>query len=794
MFTSQKSYAAAILLLTLLGGAQFSMKTMQISPATAFAAEATPLLDSITFGDAASELRHNLVATNSDTITGALGQPARRFLPRPTPDQKPDWQGGSATLTIKVDPQQPNYFTIKLWGDDVTVNRLYLYIEGKQVGYRHLGDVDSLDFGAEHAAYKGRFYYNTSPLPVALTQGKTQLNCEIRSTGRIWGYGMTFDLYQRAMTEPTRGIYSVYTHTDGFFEPPAHEKQGTPPAPQLRVEPGPEVMEQLKQRVNNEVKKYIAAPRPLNQMQTHFLARATQVKWTAAYQNPQAVQQVVKSFDALYSAYQANPKLAEAEPSTYNPDWFGFGPMGQAVSLLAEPLKPFLDQKIEGAEANENITRRAGWTKMLVASRDWHRRNRRLYTNQSMINDTYGIYLSNRGVSALAPDKAMPEPEARRYLYESLGLQPWLGSETDKGPSKSAGENYLQLTAKGLTKELGYVGYYGEVLDWAVKIYDATRPTPGQPGDPQIKEQIVKIARARAAFRYPSLDDEGNRAMVVESIVGWRDAHYGSDVVYAQRTSWDGSPLEIIAATLDPQLIGYAQQMFEDNQYFASVKQRMENNGFRVTAGLLDTPDEYEIIKAQPPSRTRLPMSPAQPDFVFSDEEDGVVALKNGSDILYVSLYWRARFGINNLARVHYVTPNFDRIAVVRQDTQFEPSGMTFTRANQTNTDFAPWLPKYPDEQNSAHAGEVLPIAKIPTGIDFKPGKESVYAGKGDFYTLRYGPYLIAMNLTTDKTFDLAVPRNAAPIRELVSKSSAPGGSVKRVGPRSTVVFYMGAL
>lgn len=771
--------------MALLGGAQFSMTTLNLTPPTAFASEATPLLDSITFGDAASEQKHNLAATNSDTITGALGQPARRFLPR----AKDDWQGGSATFTIKVDPQQPNYFTIKLWGDDVTENRLYLYIDGKQVGYRHIGDIDSLDFGAEHAAYKGRFYYNTTPLPIALTQGKTQINCEIRSTGRIWGYGTTFDLYQRAMTLPTRGVYSVYTHTDGFFDPPANEKQGTPPASQIRALPGPEVLDQLKVRVNNEVKKYIASPRPLNQMQTHFLSRATFVKWTAAYQSPQAVQQIVKSLDALYNAYKANPKLAEAEPSTYNPDWFGFGPMGQVVSLLAEPLKPFLDEKIEAAD----VSRRQGWTEMLVASRDWHRRNRRLYTNQSMINDTYGIYLSNRGVAALSPDKAMPEAEVRRYLYESLGLQPWLGSETDAGPGKSAGENYLQLTAKGLTKELGFVGYYGEVLDWVVKIYDATRHAPGQPGDPKIKEKIVKIARARAAFRYPSFDDEGNRAMVVETIVGWRDAHYGSDVVYGQRTSWDGSPLEIIAATLDPQLLGFAQQMFDENQYFASVKERIEDKGFRVTAGLLDTPDEYEILKAQAPSKFRLPMSPNQPDFVFSDEEDGVVAIKNGSDILYVSLYWRARNAINNLARVHYITPNFDRIGTIREETQFEPSGLTFTRSKATNAPWGPWLPRYPNEDSSAHAGEVLPIAKIPDGIKFKPGDESVYAGKGDFYTLRYGPYLIAMNLTTDKTFDLAVPQSAAPIRELVSKKSAPGGSVKRVGPRSTIVFYMGA-
>jgi len=57
----------------------------------------------------------------------------------------------------------------------------------------------------------------------------------------------------------------------------------------------------------------------------------------------------------------------------------------------------------------------------------------------------------------------------------------------------------------------------------------------------------------------------------------------------------------------------------------------------------LEVPDEYELLKAQPPRARLLPMTPGQPDFVFSDEEDGVVAVKNGDEILYASLYWRAR-------------------------------------------------------------------------------------------------------------------------------------------------------
>ena len=62
-----------------------------------------------------------------------------------------------------------------------------------------------------------------------------------------------------------------------------------------------------------------------------------------------------------------------------------------------------------------------------------------------------------------------------------------------------------------------------------------------------------------------------------------------------------------------------------------------------------------------------------------------------------------------------------------------------------------------------------------------------------DSYRLRYGPYLIGMNMTKDKTFELKGPEEAKSAKELVSKRSgvAPG-SLEKVAPRSTIVFYLG--
>ena len=745
------------------------------------------LLDTLAFGDSSSESAHQLSSALSDLKPGGLGETSRRLLP----GGELAWQGGILKFTVRVDPERQNYFTIRLWGGDLSHNQMALHVDGKQVGYRHLGDIETLDIGTDAPPYPGRFCYRTCPLPMALTKGKQTVNCEIRATGPIWSYGKDFSQYQKPMTEPTRGIYGVYTHTDGCFVPPASEKQGTSPEAPLRSTPGPEVLDKVKARVNGQIASLLREPgKPASQMQALFLAKAWHTPWTSAAGKPETVQKILATLDSLYRGYVADPRLAEAEPSTYNPDWFGLGPCGQMIDLLAKELAPSFDETIDDGTGKQ-VKRREAFLAMLVACRDWHREHRRQYTNQSMINDLYGIYLANRGIAILEPAKGLPEKQALRYLRESIGLDPWLGSEKEGRPLRPLGDAYFQLTAKGLTKELGYVGNYGEVLDWTAQIYEATRAAPGEPGDPAIKEQLVKIARARAPFRYPMVDEEGHRAMVMETAVGWRDTHYPGNVTYDQRPSWDGTPFEVSAATLDPHLVGYSQQMLADNQFYSSVAKQLEGGGFRVTFGLMGLPERYEAIKAQATVGHRLPMSWDQPDFVFSDEEDGVVAIKNGKEILYASLYWRARHAVNFLARVHYLTPEIDRIATVKQEIRFTSSGMEYTRPDWTNFGFANGGHRYPASYVSAHTGEKLPIARIPEGIPFKPGQENVHAGKGDFYQLRYGSYLIAMNASATESFDFTVPADSGRIRNLVTgKDAVPGGTAK-VAPASTVVLFL---
>ena len=100
--------------------------------------------------------------------------------------------------------------------------------------------------------------------------------------------------------------------------------------------------------------------------------------------------------------------------------------------------------------------------------------------------------------------------------------------------------------------------------------------------------------------------------------------------------------------------------------------------------------------------------------------------------------------------------------------------------------------PKYPDDEKQALAGEVLPMAKAPPDLNLHDDEPNRFAGMGQFYTLQYGPYLIGMNMSTDQTFDIQVPKDARSAQELVSKrDNITPGSTEKVGPQSTVVFYL---
>ena len=123
-------------------------------------------------------------------------------------------------------------------------------------------------------------------------------------------------------------------------------------------------------------------------------------------------------------------------------------------------------------------------------------------------------------------------------------------------------------------------------------------------------------------------------------------------------------------------------------------------------------------------------MSEGMPDVLFSDEEVGVVALKNGDEILYTSLYWRANFAVNFLARVHYITPECDRVATVFEDIRYTPERI-YLHPSRTEQSLFLSRAEFLSRGKSAHTGEQLPIAGYPMAWSLSPDRKASMPERG---------------------------------------------------------------
>ncbi len=769
-------------------------------------ADGSSSIDFIVFGDSTSERSHCLNSEGSEIKTGGLGETARELLSL----DPVSYNGGSVSFVLKVDPQRQNYFTVKLWGSDKGTDRgrLILYIDGQQVGYRHEGDYDVLNQCDDEAIFQERFLYETLPLPLKCTQGKTQVNLKIAALGPMWPYGTSFAQMQHNLTQPTRGIYCAYTHTSTRFEPDLSEQQGAYFTPSIRPGgPREELLTDMKETVNARLTRLMEGKADVGHDSRSaegtilLLAEAYNTPWTKAYHDPRAIAALVRAGDAFL------------RPGVIGPNWTGTGPLGEAIMRVgSEPLRKALDEEIEvpanfpfvtkwhregpleeptiekmvSSSKMVRITRREAWALVLRASVEWNRTNgRRFYTNQSMIVDR-NIYTANEGLRVLEPAEAMPRKQALRYVYEAVGLLPWLGDDKPGGGSTEPyGTNYYEITQKGLSRELGFVGTYGEtILRFCHDMAELT-------GDEKVCQQLIKIEAARMYFRYPSQDPDGYRQMKLASEIDARTAHFpldngaytGADV----RELWW---MEVPALTKDPVSVGAAQQCLEDNQYFYRLAQRAKDND---TLGMMRNVNDYAVVKVLPKSDYRLPMTDGQPDFVFSDEQDAVMAVKHGQERLFLNFYFRQEFGVSGAVRILDITPTIMRIATVKSHFEVIPSGQEWTRPDVIDFERSGGFPPPGPKIHQVWRGEELPISRRPDdATQPRYGTWGPFVGKAAFYWLRYGDYLFGVNTTETNNYSLPVPTgyNSAP--DLVSGKMLDLSKEVVVGPLTTVVLYLG--
>ena len=754
-------------------------------------------LDGVEFGNPESESTHAFRDPDgqTQTVAGQFGHSPRQ-IKAPASEA---WDGGSMFFTLKVDPDKTNYLTVQFWGEDLNRNQLYVYIDGKLLGYRHIGDYDILHHGTNEVVAPGQFYYISTVIPENVTKGKTGLEFEIRLVGQIWTYAPTFDRFQHNIEGDSIPIYAAFTHLGAKFEPKTVESRSVPDV--VRPEPGAEVVDRVKERISAELEQRMNGRKTLTQQDVEFLARGYRIKWSPVYDNPKCIDRVVDGIDAFYRAWRENPKLVENDPRQYNGDWFGVAPLSEAIYTMDSPE---FQKRLDEPLPDSSVTRRQAWGEMIHAALVHLSQHRRWYTNQSMIID-WNLHRMNRALILVDKNRAFPERQTLRYLYESMGIEPWRGSETESGPALPREESYYQITRQGLTRELGYVGMYGEVLDWGCWIYLSTckRDADGQlvvrpdgllDGDEKIRQQLIKMTDARQWFRYPSIDNDGYRAMRLERAVGWRDNELTGPVMYCARTGKEGVALMIPFCTRDKNALQSTAQALADNQIFDELDKLNRIWDLRISYALMEVPDYWEYIRqactSQKNSEFRIPNSELTPS-IFSDVDDGVLVLQNGDERLYMSLYWRARLGVNRLGKAHYIGKNWQQFVTFREGVEFNPSGETFVRRNWTTADHYNGFGHihYPGKTDSIHAGDELPVARIPDwDKEFRLGEENGNAGRAEFYKVRFGQYLIAVNASGEKSFDLDLSKEQG--KSFVwFESNKPAFGKIPVAPNSTVIL-----
>ncbi|MEV6512334.1 carbohydrate binding domain-containing protein [Streptomyces sp. NPDC051642] len=457
------------------------------------------------------------------------------------------------------------------------------------------------------------------------------------------------------------------------------------------------------------------------------------------------------------------------------------------------------------------VARRTAYRDMLLASREYWRQHQRSYTNQAMYC-SIGIYTCNRALALLSPADAWSEDTAKSWLYQAVGLEPWAGSQDKAGSwTWPLGHDYYTVTPKGLSRELGYVADYGETTGILVRMYEAATQGAGGAPDAKLKARMITMAKARSWFRHPAVDPDGYKTVRIETQIGWRNEPYPGAIVYAQLLDHDSSPVSAAAVFTDPDLVGYTQQMIEDGQLAPQLDTYL-GTGLYTRIGLnafLFVAEHLPAFQALPASNKRLPAgSWDAPDFVFTDEADACIAVKRGQEVLYSSLYFRARQGVNDMARVHLISPQAERSATVRVTSQFDKSSAdVFTVQDWVTRD---WGIADPDSGvdvpggglappgsalHQAFAGEKFYLAPVPADVPDPAqgatalGVEKVLVGRAPFYVLEYAGYIVAMNTSEKQTFTYRSTSSQRAVDLNTGKQTDLRRPV-RVPPMSTLVLY----
>lgn len=512
------------------------------------------------------------------------------------------------------------------------------------------------------------------------------------------------------------------------------------------------------------------------------------------------------------------------------------------------------------------LTRRTAWERVLKANFDFARSRLSYITNQVMY--TYeGAWKAHEGLRVIGSRFYEGKERSHRILREALGLAPFWGEEilTDadgrdldvyhslfhhdrnaiytedqlqivmKGLAESArsadgtiarrlpyGRHHTGLSAQRLMRENGYVGVYGETMNYLPCWFFRTL---GHTGDEELNDDILRLtlenAHARGMTRYSGLDSKHRRTMFMEQVVDGRNSAYPGRPAYGadgesgaglRLASLEQHMAENPARFAGPdwdiyweyarEAVGWAQQQLLDDQFFPYFAKwpdrklkydlRLNETYAHITQRRRDYPQLGAVAAGRllphtdaalftPAELEQLGVEDIPRHFAWADIDNLLVSLRDGETHLFANLTER-NCGFTGTGRAHIQHPSFEQLLQFPTDgtlayREVLVRGETREELRQLAAD------SVVEGRPFALTGELVPVAQQP-GIgpirreNFN--EDNPYSGLPDLAVARLGRYLIAINTTrpdygNDRSIKAELPGPAATeVLDLVSGTVVP--------------------
>ncbi len=683
------------------------------------------------------------------------------------------------TFTVKIDPYKQNYLSLKLHSSE-KYTPIFLYIDGKQLGYAKCGDFEALNLGYGSFKPEGYFYVTTA-IPLLYTKDKNEIELALRQA----------EPYDD-LTEVHGTVYEAYSTTSPTFNLPENKTPVTKKAIQdfdvdtlaesyidAQVEFFNNSLTKLRNGEKLSITKYVEEFR-------HFCMMLFE-PYCPLENKQEAVELLINCINLYVKDYFENPKtlLHNAHQS----DWGGYyGELGQGLYIIEKLIDKNWFEDCLASPFDEKRTVREAWEICLKANFDFASSRQSYIYNQTYY--TYeGAWKAMAGLGVIGSKYYIGKEKCDLILKEALGLAPWKGEHIlfdkegreldlyhclfnhdrnaqftddyinivcrgeavqgvdEKGEflrRKPYGENYYPLTHRALSRENGYVGNYGEtnnyLPEWVYRTFNH--------GDFELSDLILKAAleniNSRMYMRYQGADEEGFSIMLMEQAIDERNptmnpkSAYGA-IINDKRTLHFAS----LKRHMNEHSERYASPEWDKYKLYAQKaldalrQQHQDGHLIPVLENLAPNYNDFKIDRTikdifKEDITHYLPHSDENSwDFVFFDIDSLLLSLRDNNTHIFAQLNHRSR-GFNGYGRAHIITNGTHHLTQFKTDGMFTPDGK-FIRQQNVNMDFIA------DSQGSnSYARGPVPLCEFGATAQALCGEEqSITYQKGIGHVLR---------------------------------------------------------